>query len=70
MRDFKEIQEILELQKKYKNKEIAENEMTEEQVSKLIILYKSQNETLKENLNRKLYRLKTLLDKYSKKSGI
>ncbi len=70
MRDFKEIQEILELQKKYKNKEIAEDEMTEEQVSKLIILYKSQNETLKENLNRKLYRLKTLLDKYSKKSGI
>ena len=56
---------ILKLQKDYKAGRILEKDMTEEQHQKLIELYKTQNRTLKEKLEIKLNKLKTMLSNYS-----
>ena len=53
---------ILELQKKYKEGIIKEEDMTEDEHNQLIQLYKKQNNELKEKINTKKYQIRKKLD--------
>ena len=58
----KEELKILKLQKEYKNGNICEEDMTEEEYQKLVDLYKKQNKELKKKIQEKKRILRKKLD--------
>ena len=53
---------ILKLQTAYKNGEINERDIPENDKNKLIDLYKKQNKELKDNIEKEKYEIKKILD--------
>ena len=53
---------ILKLQTAYKNGEINESDIPENDKNKLIDLYKKQNKELKDNIEKEKYEIKKILD--------